>query len=235
VPCGGGTTVTTYHRDRDGDGLGDPTGGVQSCTAVEGSVANDRDCNDDDPGAREWNVDADGDGYTVECPSMPGRGVATFDCDESDAGVHPFAEELALDGIDSDCDGLDAPVLLDCSALPTYDASLLVPRSECNGLSDLFLVAIGDCWSCQTERVDVVVGNRGETAVAARLSFGDPGIDVDVGVLAPRSLSGTITLEIEALPFVDRALSVLPLDDAEETCAAVDSSHVMTYGVHCLP
>lgn len=46
-------------------------------------------------------IDLDGDGYT---PSEN-------DCDESDDAVHPGAAETPSDGIDSDCDGTDLPVI----------------------------------------------------------------------------------------------------------------------------
>jgi hypothetical protein len=234
VPCDADATHGFYYRDLDADGLGDPTDGVSSCTAIEGRVSNNRDCDDSDPDAPEDNVDADGDLYPVECKSKPGRGLASYDCDDSNAEIHPSAEEVALDGIDSDCDGLDAPILLDCSTLPAYDASVLQPRSECDGLSDLVLVAISDCWGCGMRRLEVVVGNRSEMAVEAKLSLGDPSMDVALGVLPPLSLSGMISIETDALPFPPHILSVLPTADVE-SCPAADSSHVMTYWFRCEP
>jgi MYXO-CTERM domain-containing protein len=47
-------------------------------------------------------ADADGDGYhDTVCGGS--------DCDDDESSVHPGAEDICEDGIDQDCDGLDAP------------------------------------------------------------------------------------------------------------------------------
>lgn len=51
-------------------------------------------------------VDADGDGDPV-CSNAD----AIQDCNDDDATINNGAEETAGDGIDSDCDGADDPVL----------------------------------------------------------------------------------------------------------------------------
>lgn len=64
------------------------------------------DCDDSDPSvlgpitsgcAHTLPVDGDEDGFSSE-----------VDCDDSDQTVHPFADEIVNDGIDQDCDGVDA-------------------------------------------------------------------------------------------------------------------------------
>jgi len=55
------------------------------------------DCDDSDPSLN--NGDIDGDGFS----SCDG------DCDNADPDVYPGAEDVAGDGVDSDCDGSDAP------------------------------------------------------------------------------------------------------------------------------
>ncbi len=53
--------------------------------------------------------DLDGDGYyDISCGGD--------DCDDGDPGVHPYAEEVCLDGVDQDCDGvIDGPTFLDAT------------------------------------------------------------------------------------------------------------------------
>ncbi|MGB0641404.1 MAG: putative metal-binding motif-containing protein, partial [Myxococcota bacterium] len=68
-----GLETTTFYADEDGDGFGDPTSAVESCSEPEGTVEDFSDCDDGDarahPGAREipWNdVDEDCDGYDID-------------------------------------------------------------------------------------------------------------------------------------------------------------------------
>jgi len=65
--------------------------------------------------ATTWWSDADGDGHgdpddtTRSCLAPTGFvAPGEEDCDDDDPTVHPLAEDLCADGIDSDCDGVDA-------------------------------------------------------------------------------------------------------------------------------
>lgn len=57
--------------------------------------------NDCDGQYDEGMADADGDGYNT-----------CYDCNDGDAAVFPYALEIALDGIDQDCDGYDQSILV---------------------------------------------------------------------------------------------------------------------------
>jgi hypothetical protein len=125
---------TTYYRDGDGDGYGDPNDSVIDTSPPNDYVANDDDCDDDDeneyPGAPEecdgddddcdGNVDegcptlyrdADGDGYgnpAGPTTTVPQAGYVANDddCDDTNGAVNPGATEIC-NGIDDNCDGYD--------------------------------------------------------------------------------------------------------------------------------
>ena len=66
-------------------------------------------------------LDNDGDGWT----DVDG------DCDDSDASIYPGAAEVPDDGIDQDCDGVDAVLgCMDASAI-NFDASATVSDNTC--------------------------------------------------------------------------------------------------------
>jgi MYXO-CTERM domain-containing protein len=67
-------------------------------------------------GVTEWYADADEDGYTdpsvtmVDCAAAVGFAEASDepDCNDADGAMYPGAEDVPGDGIDQDCDGVDA-------------------------------------------------------------------------------------------------------------------------------
>ena len=65
----------------------------------------------------DWYIDADGDGFgdefsdPISQPDPPGPNFVldNFDCDDTNFEINPFAFEIPGNGIDEDCDGVDAP------------------------------------------------------------------------------------------------------------------------------
>lgn len=124
---------STWYPDADGDGYGDASAPHQACAQPPGWVATGDDCDDTDsnvhPAADEAvgdGVDEDCDGFEL-CPAdsdgdgCAGLGVeatvdlrcgargCAADCDDDNPDVHPGADEVAGDGVDQDCDGIDTP------------------------------------------------------------------------------------------------------------------------------
>ncbi|MFH1468469.1 MAG: MopE-related protein, partial [Pseudomonadota bacterium] len=106
---------------------GDPAihpGAEELCDGV------DNDCSgvvDDDPVDGEtWYADADGDGYgdaasaQRTCSQPSGTVADATDCDDAHDTAYPgsTATEVPFDGVDQDCDGIDACTDLNCDGLP---------------------------------------------------------------------------------------------------------------------
>jgi hypothetical protein len=134
--------VSTWYADADGDGFGDVTVMVESCSQPEGFVADQTDCDDElsesNPGAAEvcdgidndcnneidedllsyYYADVDADGYgdpadsIASCEAVEGYVSDDSDCDDSLSSVNPGMEE-ACDDLDNDCDDeIDEDALL---------------------------------------------------------------------------------------------------------------------------
>ena len=120
--CDGSTdegVQTTYYRDMDGDGFGNPSNTTLACSLPSGYVTNNTDCDDNDalgfPG-QVWYADVDNDGYSngstlTQCLRPAGYKVpaeltaTTGDCNDNAAAINPAATEIC-DSVDNDCDGM---------------------------------------------------------------------------------------------------------------------------------
>jgi gliding motility-associated-like protein len=134
--------LLTFYADADGDGFGDAGSTTLACTAPEGYVTDNTDCDDASatvyPGATEqcnsiddncntliddgvvfitYYADADGDGFggstsVVACAQPEGYVTDNTDCDDASATVYPGATEVC-NTIDDNCNGqIDEGVLL---------------------------------------------------------------------------------------------------------------------------
>ncbi|WP_367391080.1 HYR domain-containing protein [Lewinella sp. LCG006] len=97
--------LLTFYLDADGDGFGESSNSQLACSAPMGFVADNTDCNDDDPLEKPdqvWYKDIDGDNYAetgaatiTQCTRPNGYkagselSATTGDCNDNDATIHP--------------------------------------------------------------------------------------------------------------------------------------------------
>lgn len=166
--------ASTWYRDIDGDGYGDPATAETTCTARAGYIGDATDCNDSDsginPGALETcdgggYIDEDCDGLTDDAdPSVVDAGTFYLDADsdgygDSSAVTTACEQPAGYSSVDGDCDDSNA------DAAPGNDEHCDGVDNDCNGLAD------GDdpdgdgydvCSDCNESRADI---NPGEVEV----------------------------------------------------------------------
>ena len=114
--------------DQDGDGEEDINYGGTDCDDLDDTTVGDDD----------------GDGY-YSCAVLP-------DCDDGDAASYPGANDICGDGIDQDCDGVDADCTLSGAARHTNGTWLDVTYEVCS--------SSGGCTSSQARSACTSVGKK---------------------------------------------------------------------------
>ncbi|OGJ47694.1 hypothetical protein A2344_01950 [Candidatus Peregrinibacteria bacterium RIFOXYB12_FULL_41_12] len=145
--------VSTYYRDADSDGYGNPSSSTEDCSAPSGYVSDDTDCDDTarlvNPGRAETAYDgADNDcdaGTPDDDLDADGYGIAD-DCDDTDDAINPDATEIPDNGIDENCD-------------PSDDTTTTIDPNDVDDDSDGYTENEGDCDDSDPLR------NPGETEI----------------------------------------------------------------------
>jgi hypothetical protein len=113
------TLPQLYYADVDGDGFGNPSTSILSCTAVGNYVSNNTDCNDNDSLINPltlWFVDLDMDGFgnpnsfVTSCLQPPGSSINGLDCDDTNNQlnlVDMYYVDADGDGFGDDATGVE--------------------------------------------------------------------------------------------------------------------------------
>lgn len=151
--------LSSFYADGDGDGYGNAAISTTACSAPDGYVSDNTDCDDTNagvnPGATEvcngiddncdgnidegvlstFYADNDGDGYgdastsTMACSAPDGYVSDNTDCNDAIGAINPGATELC-NGFDDDCDGsIDEDIDLSMAISPSGDITLCKPES----------------------------------------------------------------------------------------------------------
>ena len=113
------TLPQLYYADIDGDGFGNPSASLLSCTVPGNYVSNNTDCNDNDSLINPltlWFVDLDMDGFgnpnsfVTSCLQPPGSSINGLDCDDNNILlnlVDMYYVDADGDGFGDDATGVE--------------------------------------------------------------------------------------------------------------------------------
>ncbi|NOY26560.1 MAG: hypothetical protein GXP62_11860 [Oligoflexia bacterium] len=194
--------------------------------------------------------DYDGDGYGVVagsecwCQSPAGFAASPEDCDDSDGSVNPAADEVCLDGIDNNCDGVgcqltgtwadsDADSTLSGSGgVGAGDAVALLGDLDGDGRADLGVAApFYQDAGTESGAMWVVLGPASGTVDLATDSDGFQ-VGVASGDRAGRALSGLADVNGDGYPEI--LLSAPSSDSSATDGGAVYVVFGPATGVHSL-
>ncbi|HEX5036755.1 MAG TPA: putative metal-binding motif-containing protein, partial [bacterium] len=151
----------TFFADADGDGFGDPAGGVEAESAPEGFVGNDEDCNDGNaavhPGAKDPahdGIDQDCDGFFQWLPAEA----------ESDGFFSTWAVDETAQESDNEIRVGDASGALFLGRSIQYDSSGRVTRVE----------VLSDRFPGTTQFLDYIYDDAGHVVEFVGGSYTDP-------------------------------------------------------------
>lgn len=129
----------TFYADTDGDGFGDASNTLLSCTLPAGYSTNNTDCDDSNAQINPntiWYLDSDQDGYgdpmnfTTSCLTPPGTVLNGDDCDDTNAQLNL----LDMYYVDADGDGFgDEATGVETCAQP---ANTVTVGGDCDDAND---------------------------------------------------------------------------------------------------
>lgn len=108
-----GIQTFTLWQDSDGDGYGDPSSSIVSCSTPAGYTDNSTDCDDNNANINPAATDIPGNSIDEDCDGSDatmlvdndGDGYfSDVDCDDNNMNINPGAPETC-NSVDDDCDG----------------------------------------------------------------------------------------------------------------------------------
>ncbi len=187
----------TWYLDEDGDGFGLDSSTTRACSQPSGYTDQGGDCDDGDdtvnPAADDlcdgidndcdgiedntaWHPDSDGDGFgdpditEYGCDAPDGYVLDGSDCDDHEPAVNPDAEEICEDGIDNDCDDMDASCPLE-GEISASLADAVILGEAAGDKSGYSISAAGDVDNDGYDDIFIGAYNESSTATYAGAAY----------------------------------------------------------------